>query len=95
MPERRVTVAHPDGLHARPAALFVAAVAGSGVTVTIAKAGTDPGADARSILAVLSLDVRHGDEVVLRAEGEGAEQALDRLATLLAGVDVHSGDDRD
>ena len=88
MAERRVAVASAEGLHARPAAQFVKAAAESGVAVTIGKAGTDGQADARSILAVLSLDVRHGDEVVLRADGDGAESALDRLVELLSDVRV-------
>ena len=75
MAERRVPVAKAEGLHARPAALFVKAAASSGVAVRIAKVGTQGDADARSILAVLALDVRKGDEVVLSADGDGAEEA--------------------
>jgi phosphocarrier protein len=33
---------------------------------------------------VLGLDVRGGQEIVLTAEGDGAEQALDELAALAA-----------
>jgi phosphocarrier protein len=84
MAERRVSVADPDGLHARPAALFVKAVGASGVAVRVAKA-TGDSVDARSILGVLSLDIRQGDEVVLTADGEGADAALDGLAAMLGG----------
>jgi len=83
MPERRVAVGSKVGLHARPAAMFVQAAAKQPVKVTIAKAGVDP-VDARSILSVLALDARGGDEVVLVAEGDGADQALDELAALVA-----------
>ncbi|MEJ3744342.1 HPr family phosphocarrier protein [Actinomycetes bacterium KLBMP 9797] len=83
MPERRVIVGSRVGLHARPAALFVQAAARQPVPVRIGKDGRDP-ADARSILSVLALDVRGGDEVVLTADGDGAEAALDELAALLA-----------
>jgi phosphocarrier protein HPr len=84
MPERRVAVGSKVGLHARPAALFVQAAAKQPVKVTIAKDGRDP-VDARSILAVLALDVRGGEEVVLAtADAEGAEAALDELATVVA-----------
>jgi phosphocarrier protein HPr len=84
MPERRVVVGSKVGLHARPAALFVQAAAKQPVKVTIAKDGRDP-VDARSILAVLALDVRGGEEVVLAtADAEGAEAALDELATVVA-----------
>ena len=83
MPERRVVVGSKVGLHARPAAMFVQAAAKQPVKVTIAKTGGNP-VDARSILSVLALDARGGDEVVLAAEGDGADQALDELAALVA-----------
>jgi phosphocarrier protein HPr len=83
MPERRVVIGSKVGLHARPAAMFVQAAAKQPVKVTIAKTGGDP-VDARSILSVLALDARGGDEVVLAAEGDGADQALDELAALVA-----------
>jgi phosphocarrier protein len=83
MPERRVVVGSKVGLHARPAAMFVQAAAKQPVKVTIAKTGGDP-VDARSILSVLALDARGGDEVVLAADGDGADQALDELAALVA-----------
>ena len=83
MPERTVTVASSVGLHARPATIFVQAAAKQPVKVTIAKPGGDP-VDARSVLFVLSLDVRGGEEVVLSAEGDGADAALDELTELLS-----------
>jgi phosphocarrier protein HPr len=83
MPERTVVVGSTVGLHARPAALFVQVAASQPVRVTIAKPGGKP-ADARSILSVLALDARGGDEIVLAAEGDGAEQALDALAEFVS-----------
>ncbi|MDQ1680022.1 MAG: phosphocarrier protein HPr [Frankiaceae bacterium] len=87
MAQRRVVVASKVGLHARPAALFVKAAGATGLPVTIAKDGSAP-ADARSILSVLSLDVRGGDEVVVSVVGEGAEAALDELASILSAPDA-------
>jgi phosphocarrier protein HPr len=84
MPERRVVVGSKVGLHARPAALFVQTAARQPVKVTIAKDGRPP-VDAKSILAVLGLDVRGGEEVILAApEGKEAEAALDELAGVVA-----------
>ncbi|MHA6794481.1 HPr family phosphocarrier protein [Pseudonocardia bannensis] len=83
MPERKVAVASSVGLHARPATLFVQAAARQPVKVTIAKVGGDA-VDARSVLFVLGLDVRSGEEVVLAAEGDGADAALDELTELLS-----------
>lgn len=83
MPERIVTVASRVGLHARPAAVFVKAASAAPIPVTIAKSGKEP-VSARSILAVLGLDVRHGDQVVIAADGTGAESTLDELEALLS-----------
>jgi len=83
MPSRTVTVGSASGLHARPAALFVAAAAAEPVPVTI-RVGDRRAVPARSMLSVLSLGAKCGTEVVLEAEGEGADDALDALADLLA-----------
>jgi phosphocarrier protein len=83
MSEREVVVASSVGLHARPATLFTQAAAATGVTVTIAKAGEEP-VNAASILAVLGLGVSHGETVVLQADGEGVDAALDSLVDLLS-----------
>jgi phosphocarrier protein HPr len=83
---RQVVVATPIGLHARPAAVFCRAAASQPVKVTI---GTPDGssADARSMLSVLGLGVRGGQEVTLTAagdDGDGAQASVDALAELLA-----------
>ena len=83
MPQRTVTIASRVGLHARPASLFTQAVAESGVAVTITKDGRPP-VDASSMLRVMALGAKHGEEVTLAAEGDGAEPVLDRLVDLLA-----------
>jgi len=82
MATRTVTVGSATGLHARPAALFVAAAAAQPVAVTICTANKPP-VPARSMLSVLALGARQGTEVTLEAEGEGAEASLDALADLL------------
>lgn len=83
MPTRTVIVGSTSGLHARPAALFVAAAAAQPVPVTI-RTGEKRPVPARSMLSVLSLGARHGAEVTLEAEGDGADAVLDTLAALLA-----------
>ncbi len=83
MSERTVTIASSVGLHARPAMLFVQAATASGLPVQISKAGQEP-VDARSILGVMALGAKHGEEVLLTADGEGADAALDDLVALLS-----------
>jgi len=85
MSERKATIGSRVGLHARPAAIFAEAAGKLAIEVTIAREGEpeDDAMDASSILALMSLGASHGDVVVLRAEGDGAEAALDSLAALL------------
>jgi phosphocarrier protein HPr len=52
------------------------------VTVMVAKEGRDP-VEARRMLDVLKLDVLGGQEVLLSAEGDGAEQALDAMVAFV------------
>ncbi|WP_055549789.1 HPr family phosphocarrier protein [Streptomyces sp. NBRC 110028] len=83
MAERRVNIGWAEGLHARPASIFVRAATAAGVPITITKAGGAP-VNAASMLAVLGLGAQGGDEVVLASEAEDVEAALDRLAKLVA-----------
>ncbi|MFI9786661.1 HPr family phosphocarrier protein [Kitasatospora sp. NPDC051984] len=85
MAERRVTIGWAEGLHARPASLFVKAVTSTGVPMTIAKESGTP-VNAGSMLGVLTLGAEGGDTVILSAGTEGAEAALDRVAKM-----VHEG----
>ncbi|MGJ7905087.1 HPr family phosphocarrier protein [Actinopolyspora sp. H202] len=82
MPERHVTVASKVGLHARPAAMLAKEAAAQSVKITIRKQETEP-VEAASILGLMTLGAAYGDEVVLAADGEGANDALDRIAELV------------
>ncbi|GAA3875015.1 HPr family phosphocarrier protein [Streptomyces sedi] len=83
MPQRTVAIGAASGLHARPAALLVQAASRQPVPVTLAREGGEP-VDARSLLSVLALGAAHGERVVLAAEGDGAEAAVEELAALVA-----------
>lgn len=80
---REVIVGSRVGLHARPAALLVKAVAEQPVKITIRKGDGTP-VDARSILRVLALGARNGDTVTLEADGDGAAEALEAVAKVVA-----------
>lgn len=80
--ERTAVVASEVGLHARPAAVFARAAKDTGLPVTVTVDGGDP-VDATSVLSVLTLGVEHGQRVTLRADGDGAADALERLVDLL------------
>ena len=83
MATRTVTIASSVGLHARPAALFVEAASSTGLDIEIAKPGEEP-VDATSILGVMALGAMYGEDVVLTADGAGADETLDSLVALLS-----------
>ena len=82
MAERTATIASASGLHARPAKIFVQAVQDTRIPVTIAVEGGKD-LNAGSILSLMGLGAAKGTVVTLKAEGEGAEEALDTLVALL------------
>ena len=63
-------VALSQGLHARPAALLARRAKGVAALITLRAHGRE--SDARSIVGIMALGVRHGDELLIQAEGEGA-----------------------
>lgn len=84
MPTKTATIGSKAGLHARPAAVFAEAAGEQPVNVTIAKADSpDDAFDADSILGLMGLGAEYGQTVVLSAEGDGADAALEKLAEVL------------
>ncbi|WP_211340066.1 HPr family phosphocarrier protein [Solirubrobacter pauli] len=71
-------------LHARPAAQFVRAAMAFGARVQVAAGERE--VDAKSLLSVLSLGAKGGTTLRLTAEGDDAAQAVEQLATLVAGL---------
>ena len=91
--ELRLHVTPRLGLHARPAARFVATVADFDARVEVHNATRSTGpADARSLTALAILNARQGDELIVRASGNDAAQALEALRTLAA---ANFGDEPD
>ncbi|HMM22298.1 MAG TPA: HPr family phosphocarrier protein [Selenomonadales bacterium] len=81
MREVKLQITNPTGLHARPAALFVQAAAGYKSKVRIH--GNNKTADAKSILAVMSLGLAQGTDITIVAEGEDEEVCVAALAALI------------
>lgn len=82
MTSRTATIASTVGLHARPATLFTKKVAAAGIPVKVGREGGKP-VNAASMLAVMALGAKFGEEVILTAEGDGAEAVLDDLVAFL------------
>ena len=90
MKEFRTLVASPVGLHARPASLFSRSAKESGCTVRLAKvsAGSiSDFVDGSSILRVMTLGVKCGDEIVVQVEGESEDATAAALRALAESAD--------
>jgi phosphocarrier protein len=61
--------------------VFARAAAAAPGEVTVIKDGLE--VNAKSVLSVLTLDCHQGDELVIRTEGQAAEQTLDELVKLV------------
>ena len=78
MKEFTYKITDPQGIHARPAGIFVKEAAAFATTnITIGKDGKD--VDAKRILGVMSLGAKQGDEVVIKCEGDDEAQAAEKL----------------
>jgi multiphosphoryl transfer protein len=77
-----VTVVNADGVHARPAALIVEALALMEARVTVATGRSAP-VSARSPTALMSLGSRPGEVLRIDAEGRDAAVAVDRIVALV------------
>jgi phosphoenolpyruvate-protein phosphotransferase/dihydroxyacetone kinase phosphotransfer subunit len=77
----QLTLTNPTGLHARPASLFVQTAARYQANIRASGHGKE--ADATSIIGVLSLGMRQGDTITIRASGKDAEAAMEALSELV------------
>jgi multiphosphoryl transfer protein len=72
-----VVVTLRQGLHARPAALLAQRAKSFGAHVTLSAHGRN--ANARSVVAIMALGVRQGDELIIQAGGADAAQSVTGL----------------
>jgi len=80
---RHVMVTNPEGLHARPAHAIVNLAKGFQSDIAVIRNGES--VDGKSILSILTLAAVQGTELVIKATGDDAQQALDALEELFRG----------
>ena len=74
---REITVKNPQGIHARPAAMFVQVAAKYTSKVTLQKG--DEKVNGKSIMGLLMLAASQGHTVEIEASGPDAEKAINEL----------------
>ncbi|MEZ4358107.1 MAG: HPr family phosphocarrier protein [Eubacteriales bacterium] len=77
MKQFEYTLTVKEGMHARPAGLFVKEAAKFKSNITITKG--DKSVDAKRLFSVMGLGTRQGDTVTLSAEGEDEDTAINIL----------------
>ena len=78
---KEIIVQNAQGLHARPAALFVQIASRYNSEVTIQK--ENERVNGKSIMGILTLGVQPGVKVILEVSGEDAEKVIAELEELL------------
>ena len=80
--EKSAVVTPEQGLHARPAAEFVKKAQQFDAEITVTK--DDQEVNAKSSLKIMTLGAKKDDEIVIRAEGDDAEEAVEALVELIS-----------
>ncbi len=81
MAEREVTILNSQGMHARPAMQIVETSNRFASDIGIRKGGHR--VNAKSIMEVMTLEAVKGTLLVLEAQGEDADEALEALARIV------------
>ena len=77
----KVKVVNPQGLHMRPAHVFVGGVKNFSSDVTIIFKGTS--VNAKSIMQVMLAGITQGSEIEVCCEGADEQEALDEAVRLI------------
>ena len=79
--KKKIKVQNEQGLHARPAALFVQLANRFNSDITVRKGRRD--ANGKSIMGILTLGVGKGSQVEITCDGKDAEKSCHALEKLL------------
>lgn len=79
--QREVRIGNQRGLHARASAKFVSMASALDAVIEVEKDGNR--VCGTSIMGLMMLGAAMGDMVIIHVEGAYAEQALEKLATLI------------
>lgn len=84
--EKTIVIKNKQGLHARPAALFVQIANKFGCDITISKGRQK--VNGKSIMGIMMLEAGMGSKIIITASGEDAERAISELERLLMSDDI-------
>jgi len=79
--KKELIVKNKQGLHARPAAIFVQVANKFDSRITVRRDAEE--VNGKSIMGILMLGAEQGSLIVLEADGADAEQALEELEKII------------
>ena len=80
---RDIVISNKLGLHARPAMQFVDLANAFSSQVTVSREGPEPiEVDGKSVMQMITLEATQGTLLRVKAEGEDAQVAVEKLAEL-------------
>lgn len=79
---KQVVIKNQQGLHARPAALFVQTANKYDAAIVVKKGRQK--VNGKSIMGILMLAAGKGAQILIEADGEDAQQAIEELERILS-----------
>ncbi|MFA5320076.1 MAG: HPr family phosphocarrier protein [Candidatus Omnitrophota bacterium] len=79
--KKKLTVKNKQGLHARPAALFVQVANKFNSHVTVRR--DQETVNGKSIMGILMLGAENGTQIIIEVDGDDAENALTELEKIV------------
>jgi phosphocarrier protein len=86
--EKELTVINPQGLHMRPAALFVRIASRYRCEVWVSKEGEE--VNGKSIVGLMMLTAGQGSKLKVRCEGVDADKAMEEVIASV--IEVETGE---
>ena len=84
--EKKLIIKNKQGLHARPAALFVQIANKYESDVTVRKGNEE--VNGKSIMGVMTLAAEKDSKITLKINGPDAQEAMQELETLISGKEI-------
>ena len=83
--EKEFIIKNPQGLHARPAAIFVQIVSKFNSNVTVKKG--EEQVNGKSIMGILTLGAERNSKIIIEVTGDDAEKVIQELEEFLTKID--------
>lgn len=81
MQEIAYTITDENGIHARPAGMFVKMASGFSSDIQVKKG--ERSADAKRLFGLMGLGVKRGDTIIVTVDGPDEQQAANELESFL------------